>query len=116
MGIAVVVTTVIAWISDPVNVLVLLVRVVPIGIVVGDWRICPVSIHVMNPPAIAELIAGYITSIGRLGAGNRRHHRSYARNSEKRTQSKRSVKPSHASPFLWADRPSYISVPFKRGM
>jgi hypothetical protein len=107
MCIPIIITTVI--VGEPANMLVMLVGGVPIGVVVSDRRGFPVGIHLMRPPAIAVLIAGDIASF-RLGAGYRGRHRNCARNSEKRTQSKRGVEPSHVSPFFAAIRQLFAAV------
>jgi hypothetical protein len=65
---ALVISAVIGRVGQPVNMLIVLVGVVPIGIVVGDRPVVPIGKHPMYPPAIAIPVAGDIGAIGRLGA------------------------------------------------
>ena len=99
MCIPIVISTVIGRVGDPANMFISTVGVVPIGFVVGDRRVCPVRVHPMDSPAIAVLIAGDIGSFDSLGAGDTGCQQRCARNGEKGTESKRSVRPSHVSPF-----------------
>ena len=52
MSIPIVISTVIGRVGEPVNMLIILVGVVPIGVVVGDRRVCPVGIHADAPASI----------------------------------------------------------------
>jgi hypothetical protein len=102
--IPIVISAVIGRVGEPMNMLIILVGVVPIGVVIDDRGVWPVGITLMHPPAFAVLIAGDIASVDSFGAGDRGRHQGCTRNSEKRTQSKRSVKPFHVSPFIVAIR------------
>ena len=100
MSLLIVISPVIGRVGNPVNMLIAMVGVVPIGIVVGDRPVCAVGIQPMHPPACAVGITCDIGTFGSLGFGYRGDQQGCARNSEKRTQSKGSVKPSHVSSFF----------------
>src|SRR3569832_366651 len=113
-SIPLVIPTVICRVGAPVNSRISPVGLIPIGSVVGDRRLFPVSIQPMHPPAPAILVAGDIGFFGSLGFGNRRRHRDCARNGEKRTQSKCSVKRPHVLP-LFAASPTAFPWDNERG-
>jgi hypothetical protein len=98
--IPIVISTVIVRVGAPVHMLVTLVGVIPIGIVIGDRRVRPVSIPPVHPPAIAVLIAGNISPFNCIGARDGRYHRASAHQGENRTQSERSSKDFHGIVFL----------------
>ena len=111
VSIVIVISPVIVRVGEPVNMLITPVSVVPIGVVINDRPVLPVGIHPMHPPACAVVIAGDIGTFGSLGAGYRGRHQGCARNSENRTQSKCSVKPSHVSPFIVAGQSHPADAP-----
>jgi len=114
MSILIVVSAVVGGVGKPVNMFIILVGVVPIGVVVDDRPVRAVGIQAMHPPAITFAIACDIGPFIWLGAGYRGDHQGCgcARNSEKRTQSKRSLKPSHVLPFFAASHIRQISRSF----
>lgn len=105
-----IISAVIVRIGEPANMLIMLMSGVPIGVVIPDWHIFTIGVQPMHSPARAVLITRDIGFFDRFGAGDCGRHQSCACNSEKRTQSKRSVKLSHASPFIWVSR---IRHPFR---
>jgi len=102
MCIPIVISTIIGRVGHPANMFITTVGVVPSGVVVGDRHVSPIGIQPTDSPAVAVLIAGDIGSFDSLGAGDSGRHQGCARNSKNGSQSKRSVKPSHVSPFIAA--------------
>jgi hypothetical protein len=108
----IVISTIIGRVGDPANMPIVMVGVVPIGVVVDDRHVWPVGIQTMDPPAIVVLIAGDIGSFDSLGARDSGRRQGCACKSEKRSQFKRSVKPSHGVTFsLRPVRADSFSVP-----
>lgn len=99
-SIPIVIPPVIDRVGEPANIVIILVGGVPIGVAVCERPVFPVGIQPFHPPACAVRIACDVGTFDRLGAGYRGGHQGCARNSEKRTQSNRSVKPSHFSTFF----------------
>jgi hypothetical protein len=111
MPVAIVVSTIVVGIGEPMDILIMLVSVVPIGVIIRYRRFFAVGIPLMHPPAVAVLIASDIGSVDSgFGAGNCRRHRDCARNGEERAQPERSMKLSHASPFNGQPHPTFRAV------
>ena len=112
---ALVIAAVIARVVAPVDVGVVLVRVVPVGVVIGDRRGVAVGVPLMHAPAVARLVAGDIGLLGRIGGRDRRRGRAADHQGQKRTHAQRSGKHLHSIILQRSgQRPRHPSLPRKR--
>jgi hypothetical protein len=97
-----VIPPVIGRVGTPMNMLIAVMRIVPIGAVVCDRPVRAVGIQLVHPPAVAAVITGDVGTFSSLSARACRNHQGCSRNGEKRTHSKRNMKLSHEAPFFAA--------------